>query len=154
MNPGSSPYNDAKRYFPILNDLMFWRKLGLRSDTVMSHFGTEYQSFDYNKYHLNVFSSTDLLKGSCEDEIFESKVKCIEGEPFTMQSLPCKLSIETFDFVGYAMCGNNTIYLPLQELNATCQISVYSPLDSSEASQFRGLLYIKYDKKDWIEDMM
>ena len=150
MDPGSSPYNDAKRYFPILNDLMLWRKLGLRSYTVMSEmFGN--QLFDYNKYHLNVFSSTDLLKGSCEDEIFESKVKCIEGEPFTVQSLPCKLSIETFDFVGYAMCGNNTIYLPLQELNATCQISVYSPLDSSEASQFRGLLHIKYDKKrlDW-----
>ena len=76
MDPGSSPYNDAKRYFPILNDLMLWRKLGLRSYTVMSEmFGN--QLFDYNKYHLNVFSSTDLLKGSCEDEIFESKVKCL-----------------------------------------------------------------------------
>ena len=86
MHPGSSLYNDAKRYFPILNDLMFWRKLGLGSGTDMSYFGTEYRSFDYNKYHVNVFSSTDLLKGSCEEELFESKVKCIQGERFTLQT--------------------------------------------------------------------
>ena len=78
--PGSSPYNDAKRYFPILNDLIFWRKLGSNSGIDMPGFGNNYVSFDFDRYHLNVFSSTDLLKGSSDKEDADSKIKHIEGQ--------------------------------------------------------------------------
>ena len=79
MNPGLSPLNDSKRYFPILNDRIFWRKLGLKSGIDMWHYGTEYRPFKFETFHLNVYSSTDLLKGSCQESLAESKMKCLKG---------------------------------------------------------------------------
>ena len=35
---------------------------------------------EFKKFYLNVFSSTDLIKGSCnETGLFESRIKCMKG---------------------------------------------------------------------------
>ena len=33
-----------------------------------------------NPFYLKVFSSTDLLKGNCDDAVFESRIKCMQGK--------------------------------------------------------------------------
>ena len=61
-----------------MNDRLFWRKLDFRI-----YFGTEYQLSEFengnNPFYLNVFSSTDLLKGNCDGAVFESNIKCMQG---------------------------------------------------------------------------
>ena len=75
MYPWKSPHNESKRYYPILNDRIFWRKLDFRS-----YVGMGYQQSEFNKFYLYVFSSTDLLKGNCDDIVFESRIKCMQGK--------------------------------------------------------------------------
>ena len=87
LYPWKSPHNESKRYYPILNDRIFWRKLDFRS-----YVGTGYQQSEFNKFYLNVFSSTDLLKGNCDDIVFESRIKCMQGKKYKVSILKTVLS--------------------------------------------------------------
>ena len=87
MYPWNSPHNEAKRYYPILNERIFWRKLDFRS-----HIGMGYPHSEFNKFYLNVFSSTDLLKGNCDDIVFESRIKCMQGKKYRVSILKTVLS--------------------------------------------------------------
>ena len=78
MYPWLSQHNESKRYYPILNDRIFWRKLDFRS-----YVGIGYQQSEFQKFYLNVFSSTDILKGNCDDDVFESRIKCMQGNILT-----------------------------------------------------------------------
>ena len=51
-----------------------------------------YPHSEFNKFYLNVFSSTDLLKGNCDDIVFESRIKCMQGKKYRVSILKTVLS--------------------------------------------------------------
>ena len=76
-----SPYNEAKRYFPIMNDRILWR-LWKPTDIYLWTYGPHHtQAYDSRKFYMQTYSSTDLIKSSCDrEELFTSKIKCLKGK--------------------------------------------------------------------------
>ena len=75
MHPSFSLNNDSKRIFPILNDRVYWRKIDYDPTFTINFRPDEFQKFD-----LKFFSSTDLLKGSCDNNLdFQTRIKCMKG---------------------------------------------------------------------------
>ena len=75
----SSPYNEGARYFPIMNDRLLWR-MWKPSDLFERNINKK-DPYDYGKFHLLTYSSTDLVKSACdENEFFVSKIKCLKGK--------------------------------------------------------------------------
>lgn len=111
MYPWKSPHNESKRYYPILNDRIFWRKLDFRS-----YVGTGYQQSEFNKFYLNVFSSTDLLKGNYDDIVFESRIKCMQGKKYSesiLNTVLCSIG------VGFIISGFNLMGEQLELIMVT-----------------------------------
>ena len=59
MIPELSPNNDARSFFPILNDRVFWRKIDYDPLIHRWYYGMHFRPEEFDKFHLNVFSSTD-----------------------------------------------------------------------------------------------
>ena len=75
----TSPYNEAERYFPIMNDRLIWRLWN--PDIYLWSYGPYHnQAYDSRKFYLQTYSSTDLIKSSCDEkELFTSRIKCLKG---------------------------------------------------------------------------
>ena len=80
MHPSFSLNNDSKRIFPILNDRVYWRKIDYDPLVHKWYYGINFRPDEFENFHLNVFSSTDLLKGSCDNNLdFQTRIKCMKG---------------------------------------------------------------------------
>ena len=90
----SSPYNEGKRYYPILNDRLLWRmwRPADSSERYLWSYGPHHNEvpYDYEKFYLQTYSSTDLIKSDCdENELFTSKIKCLKGINYTVSQQLC-----------------------------------------------------------------
>ena len=63
-----------------MNDRLLWR-LWKPTDIYLWSYGPFHnQAYDSRKFYLQTYSSTDLIKSSCDEkELFTSKIKCLKG---------------------------------------------------------------------------
>ena len=134
----TSPYNEGKRYFPIMNDRLIWRmwKPADIGERYLWSYGPYHKNrYDAEKFYLQIYSSTDLVKSSCdENELFTSKIKCLEG---SREIRKVKRSQKIFS--GYYLCRDSSIAsvgTPI-DLNEKCPDGIHSFLNSSEAIAFQ-----------------
>ena len=64
-----------------MNDRLLWR-LWKPTDIYLWSYGPFHnQAYDSRKFYLQTYSSTDLIKSSCDEkELFTSKIKCLKGK--------------------------------------------------------------------------
>ena len=134
----SSPYNEGKRYFPIMNDRLIWRMWNPANigERYLWSYGPYHENrYDSDKFYLQIYSSTDLVKSSCdENELFTSKIKCLEGRREMKKVWRSQKIIS-----GYYLCRDKSsvsVGTPI-DLDKACPDGITSFLNSSEAFAFQ-----------------
>ena len=116
------------RNFPILNDRLLWRMV-LVTENSQWHYGKSYERMQ-EKYRFQVYSSTDLAKGSCDDHLFESKIRCLNGY-FICRS--AQFEYKNNQLIGSQLMGTSGVkYLPLERIETACPTGLDSPINVSE----------------------